>query len=420
MGIRRFYTVLLICLVGYIALSSLYLLKGDLFPLPAGVQGTAADPHTFMTDQQIGKAESLSRLRSLTFFLLPPLKVGLLLLLLGVSVRFRDFVKSRFRKAWLQMIAYVFLFMLLLGVLFLPIDYALLRLEQSYGQSNETLSVFLSDHGKSFIIEWIGTIVMVWIFYWVLKRSPQRWWLWFWMISIPLILFVQFVQPVVLDPLFNNFQPLQNQELKRDILALAAKSGIPADQVYEVNMSERTNAINAYVNGIGSNARIVLWDTTLAKMKTDEILTVMAHEMGHYVERHIYWGIAYGIVLGFFGFWLAYHAFRYFLSRWGHYWNLRGSQDLAALPVLLLLITLMNFVSAPIQNGFSRILEHRADMYAMKMTGDGDAAIRAFRLITKENLSPVTQPKLIKWFCGSHPTTLERIQYFEHFRVSGK
>ncbi|MDQ0899439.1 M48 family metalloprotease [Paenibacillus sp. V4I7] len=104
-----------------------------------------------------------------------------------------------------------------------------------------------------------------------------------------------------------------------------------------------------------------------------------------------------------------------FIRRWGSHWGIRGENDLAALPILLLIVTIMSFASAPAQNVFSRVIEHRADAYAMKMTGDGDAAIRAFQRIAKENLSPVTGPKLVQWFRGSHPTIMERILYFEQF-----
>ncbi|MEW9700812.1 M48 family metalloprotease [Paenibacillus sp. SI8] len=107
-------------------------------------------------------------------------------------------------------------------------------------------------------------------------------------------------------------------------------------------------------------------------------MTVMAHEMGHDVEKHIYWGIAYGIALSFIGFWLAFHAYRFFIRRWGPCLGIRGENDLAALPVLLLIATIISFASAPAQNAFSRVIEHRADVYAMQLTGNGTSAIHAF------------------------------------------
>ncbi|NEW06941.1 M48 family metallopeptidase [Paenibacillus sp. SYP-B3998] len=412
---KRLYLIILVIFALYTLGMSMYLLQGDLFQIPDSIRGTVADPHTFMTLEEIEKAESLSRIRSLAFFISSPLQMGLLVVLLGVAVRFRHIVEQWFHRPFLQMIVFILLFMLLMDVLLLPIDYLLYQVDHHYGMSNETITMFWSDLAKDFVINVLGTIILVALFRWLVRRSPERWWLWFWVICIPLILFVTFIQPVVLDPLYNDFQPLQNQELKQEILSLAAQSNIPADQVYEVNMSERTNAINAYVNGIGGNARIVLWDTILKKLQPEEILTVMAHEMGHYVEGHIYWGIAYGIALSFIGFWLAHKAYRFFIKRWGAHWGIRGELDLAALPILLLLVTIMNFTSSPAQNAFSRIIEHRADVYSMQMTGDGLSAIHAFQKIARENLSPVTQPKIVQWFRGSHPTIMERIQYFKPF-----
>ncbi|GFZ90845.1 putative metalloprotease YhfN [Paenibacillus marchantiophytorum] len=412
---KRLYVGLIAIFAVYVLTFVVYLLKGDLFHIPLEMVGTQADPHTFMTNEEIAKAESLSRIRSLAYFVSSPLQIGLTLVLLGAAVRFRNGVEKLFRASFLQMAAFVLLFSLLMDVLFLPVDLFLYRMDRAYGISTETLAIFWSDQGKDFVVNLLGTIVMAGLFRWLLRRSPRRWWIGFWFISIPIILFITFIQPVVLDPLYNDFQPLQNQALKQQILQLAAQSHIPADQVYQVNMSERTSAINAYVNGIGGNARIVLWDTMLQKLQPDEILTVMAHEMGHYVERHIYLGLLYGIALSFVGFWLASLAYRFFIRRWGSIWGIKGEQDLAALPVLLLIVTLMSFVSAPAQNAFSREIEHRADVYAMRMTGDGSAAIRAFQQIAKVNLSPVTQPKLVQWFRGSHPTIMERIRYFEQF-----
>lgn len=412
---KKFYIGCVAAFISYCLIVMMIFLRGDLFHIPASLVGTAADPHTFMTAAQIQKAEALSRIHSLSFFISTPLQMGILIALFGTSVRFRNLSERVTRSGIVQVGLFILLFSLLTDVLFLPIDYFLFRIDHTYGISTETIGMFWSDHAKSFGISLLGTLVVVGIYRAVAKWSPQRWWLWLWGVSIPLIVFVTFIQPVVLDPLYNKFEPLQNQELKQQILALAAQAHIPADQVYQVNMSERTNAINAYVSGIGGNARIVLWDTTLQKLTPDEILIVMAHEMGHYAEKHIYWGLAYVIALSFFGFWLAFHAFRWMLRRFGASSGLRGERDLAALPLLMLLMLVMSFAAAPLENAFSRQMEHRADAYAIHMTGDGNAAIHAFQQIAKENLSPVTQPAMVQWFRGSHPTILERILYFEQF-----
>ena len=126
-----------------------------------------------------------------------------------------------------------------------------------------------------------------------------------------------FIQPVVIDPLYNDFSALKNKELETKILAIADKADIPAKHVYEVNMSEKTNALNAYVTGIGPNARIVMWDTTLKQLKDKEILFIMAHEMGHYVMKHIYWGVASYMLLSFIGMYLISRIINMCIRKWG-------------------------------------------------------------------------------------------------------
>src|SRR6185312_373627 len=123
------------------------------------------------------------------------------------------------------------------------------------------------------------------------RRSPRGWWLWLGFGTIPVIIFALLVSPIAIDPLFNKFTPLKDQQLKERILALAAKADIPSRKVFQVDKSAQTKAYNAYVSGFGASQRIVLWDTTLQGLEQDEILFVMGHEMGHYVLGHVWKGI---------------------------------------------------------------------------------------------------------------------------------
>jgi STE24 endopeptidase len=417
MARKRWVLWLTLALAVYTAGMCLYFTFGDLYAPSPKYAGTPADPRTFLTPQQMHKGESLSRIHSLAYFIATPLHPAVLLLLLGFGVRLRTRLESRVRSSLLRTALFVLVFLAVIDALFLPLDYILLRIDRSYGLSNTPLSTFLFDHVKDLGVEWLTTAFVAVVLLWLMKRSPKRWWLWLSMLSVPMIVFVTFLQPVVLDPLYNKFEPLRNDSLKGKILALAASADIPARQVYEVNMSARTNAVNAYVTGIGSNARIVLWDTTLNKLKEDEILVIMAHEMGHYKEKHIYFETAFGIVETFALLWAAYRLFVSFLGKFGGCFGIRrDGRDLAALPVLLLMVTLLGIVLTPAENAVSRYFEHRADMYAMRLTGDGDAAIRAFQKIARDNLSPVKQPPLVVWFRGTHPDLQDRIAYFEQFR----
>jgi STE24 endopeptidase len=417
MARKRWVLWLTLALAVYTVGMCLYFTFGDLYTPSPKYAGTPADPSTFLTPQQMHKGESLSRIHSLAYFIATPLHAAVLLLLLGFGVRLRTRLEGRVRSSLLRTALFVLVFLAVIDALFLPLDYVLLRVDRSYGLSNTPLSTFLIDHVKDLGVEWLTTGFVAAVLLWLMKRSPKRWWLWLSVLSVPMIVFVTFLQPVVLDPLYNKFEPLPNGSLKGKILALAASAGIPAHQVYEVNMSARTNAVNAYVTGIGGNARIVLWDTTLNKLKDDEILVIMAHEMGHYKEKHIYFETAFGIVETFALLWAAYRLSGAFLGKFGGVFGIRrDGRDLAALPVLLLMITLLGIVLTPAENAVSRYFEHRADMYAMRLTGDGDAAIRAFQQIARDNLSPVKQPPLVEWFRGTHPDLQDRIAYFEQFR----
>jgi STE24 endopeptidase len=208
---------------------------------------------------------------------------------------------------------------------------------------------------------------------------------------------------------------LKDKKLEAKILALASEANIPAEHVFEVNMSEKTNALNAYVTGIGSHARIVLWDTTLQRLNEDEVLFIMAHEMGHYVMKHIYWGLAGYIVLALFGLWLVSKLIRWCLGRWGRYIGIRRLSDIASFPLLLLLVSLLNFAASPLVNTVSRYEEHAADKYAIELTKNTDAAISSFQKLTKAGLSEVNPPLLVKLFRYTHPTMLERIVFLEEY-----
>src|SRR5690606_29626111 len=143
--------------------------------------------------------------------------------------------------------------------------------------------------------------------------------------------FLMFLQPVIIDPLYNDFYPLKNKDLETKILNLASQANIPAEHVYEVNMSEKTNSLNAYVTGFGSNSRIVLWDTTLNQLDEDAILFIMAHEMAHYVKKHIYIGIAGYLILTLVGLYLISKIMSFIVKRWGTKLKVSSIHDIAVL-----------------------------------------------------------------------------------------
>ncbi|HJV44950.1 MAG TPA: M48 family metallopeptidase [Bacillota bacterium] len=414
---RRFYLFFILILVVYIAVVSYYLLHAS-SSLPKDLIGGAADPTTFMSKEQIQNSLAFSRINDVFYFTSGPIEwaIYLLILGLGLSSRFRKFAETAIRGSFLRLLVFIFLLSITTTIIEFPMDYYLFQLRHEYGISNEPFTSWMKDNVKGFWISLVMTAPVAWLFFFFLRKSPKRWWLWSWLLSIPIFLFFMFIQPVVLDPIFHQFTPLHDQQLKREILDLAAKANIPTNQVYEVDMSKKTNALNAYVNGIGSNTRIVLWDTTLNKLKKDEILFIMAHEMGHYALRHMQWLFIGSVFMILAALLALYYTQRWVIERFGEYWGIKGLNDMASLPIILLFLSVLSFVSMPIQNAVSRQYEHAADVYAMNMMHDKDAAVRTFQRLAVESLSEVNPPALVKYFLYGHPTLHERILFVENYK----
>ena len=370
-----------------------------------------------MSPEQVEQAFAFSRIKNILFFIGGPLEwaIYLLILGLGLSAKFRDVVESVVKGSFWRVALFVLLLTFTTTLLQFPLDYYAFHLKHVYGISNETFNSWMTDNIKGFWVSAVLTIPIVWLLYLVIRKSPTRWWLWCWLGSIPLSLFFMFIQPVVLDPIYHKFTPLQDQQLKKEILDLAAQAHIPTEKVYQVDMSRKTNALNAYVNGIGSNTRIVLWDTTLQKLKKDEILFIMAHEMGHYTLHHMAWLFIGSIFMVLAALLVVYYLLRWIVKNCGKYWGIHQITDLASLPVILLILSVLSFITMPIQNTVSRQYEHAADVYALQLRNDPNAAIRTFQKLAVEGLSEVNPPALVKYALYGHPTLHERIVYVKNY-----
>ena len=329
----------------------------------------------------------------------------------GVSARLRDLAERTTPRPALQALLYYPLFSLAYLALSLPLSFYSGYLEpRQFGLSTQTLSGWATDVAKEWSISAaIGAPVLA-VFFWTLRRSPRRWWLGCWLLSIPFLICMLLLGPILIDPLFNKFQPLRNVELRDRILALAHQAGIEHGRVFEVDASRRTKQVNAYVTGIGGSARIVLWDTLLQRLNEDEVLFVMAHEMGHYAEGHVLLGLALSM-LGTGGTLLILdQGMRRLLARTGDSWGLRGKDDLASLPAWMLLGLVLSFLGTPATCAVSRVMEERADAYALRLTHNGRIAASSFIKLSELNLSNPDPPAFIEFWMFSHPPLRKRIQ----------
>ncbi|HEY4623618.1 MAG TPA: M48 family metallopeptidase, partial [Solibacillus sp.] len=307
--------------------------------------------------------------------------------------------------------SYVFLLSLLLFVLQFPQDYYRYSLSKSYGISTQLFSSWMRDNVIDFWMSFGMSVIIFTVLYWLIKKSPKRWWLSAWALTVPFSLFLMFIQPVVIDPIYNDFTPLKDKALEEKILSLAAQADIPSEHVYEVNMSEKTNALNAYVTGIGENSRIVLWDTTLNRLTDEEILFIMAHEMGHYVVKDVYLNITVYLLMTLIGLWLIAKIMPRVIHCYGSLLNIKRMSNIHSLPLFLLISSFLLFFSSPLSNAVSRYQEVRADDYAMELIDNPEVAVSTFQQLTKVGLSEVNPPALVKWFRYTHPPMLERINH---------
>jgi len=386
-----------------------YIFHGASGGIPATLKGTIADPQTFMTERELILSEDFSKIRNFIFFIVTPFEwlVYFLILFTGISKVFEKWADTKWKLV--KNGTYLFLLYLFTAIVFYPVDLYRYKLSKDYGISTQEFSSWMRDFVIDFWVNFGTTLLVVLVLYWLIQKSAKKWWFYAWLLTIPFAIFMMYLQPVVIDPLYNDFTPLHDKALEEKILALADEADIPSEHVFEVNMSEKTNALNAYVTGIGDNSRIVLWDTTLNNLTDEEILFIMAHEMGHYVEKHIYIGIASYLVSILVGLWLISKIMPWLISKFGRVMKIEKISDIRSLPLFFVLVSFLLFLSNPLSNYISRYQETRADEYAMELTGDADAAVSTFQNLAKAGLSEVNPPWLVKIFRYTHPPMLERI-----------
>lgn len=365
-------------------------------------------PHVTITPAMV----RYSNLRYALYFVdsLAGMLAVFLILRSGASARMRDVAEERFRNGLLRACVFVPLYLIAVRLLMLPLAwYGSYFLPHEYGLSTQTPGGWLLDVAKGFGVAAAIEAPLAALLVWTIRRSPRRWWALFWLALIPIEVVAVLLAPIILDPIYNRFTPMPESRLRDEILSLAARAGIERSRVYVMDASRRTRETNAYVTGIGGTARIVLWDTLLQQMDEEEVLAVMAHEMGHYVERHVPIGLLISILGSGFMLFLLDRGTRLLLAQRGDDWRLRGMDDLAALPALLLVLAVLQFFGGPVESAVSRIFESRADAFGLRLTHNGRAAASAFVKLSEQNLSLPSPPPFIEFWLFTHPPLQKRI-----------
>lgn len=338
-----------------------------------------------------------------------------------LSAKFRGWAERTSRFRFVQAFVFVAPLALAVAILELPLDIFRESILKLYAISVQSWPSWLADWAKTLGITIIIGGLLAWILFAIIRKSPARWWLYFWLISLPLTLFAIFISPYVIDPLFNKYEPLTAKApaLVPELQRITRRAGmeVAPERMFWMKASDKTVATNASVNGFGASKRIIIWDTTLAQETTDELLMDFGHEMGHYALNHIWKGFLFISALLLILLYLGYRTIGSLLARYGATWNIRGLDDWAALPAILLLFTLFNFAAEAVGNTFSRHQEAEADLYSMEVAhgivpDSGQAAARSFQKFGELVLDDPTPNPIRVFLFYDHPTTADRVRFF--------
>jgi len=300
----------------------------------------------------------------------------------------------------------------------LPFDYYhSFVLEERYGFNTKTLKIWLSDLVKSMVVVIIiGTFLLCSLFLMV-KYAGQNWWIWAWAIFLCFQLLMTILYPTIIAPLFNKFTPLEDSELEDSIKRLAKEEGLNVGGIYQMDATRRTRHTNAYFSGLGRAKRIVLFDSLIQSHSQDEILAILAHEVGHLKKNHIKKQL---IIIAFVSLLLFFMASK--LLTWNVIYESFGFSNMPCYVGLFLVGILwepVNFFISPIGMAISRRFEREADFYSLGIVKTAKPLTTALKKMAKENLSNLRPHPIYVCFNYSHPPLLQRIEYLEAHEISG-
>ena len=293
----------------------------------------------------------------------------------------------------------------------LPLAYVSgLVVERAFGLTKQSTPAWFAEQVKGFAVGTALQTPLMTAAFIVIRRRPNDWWLILAGATVPLMVLLSNLAPVLLMPLFNTFTPLNNERLREHLLALTERSGVRVADIYEMDMSRQSEKPNAMFTGLGATRRIVLGDTLLRDFTPDEITGVVAHELGHQVHGDIWRLIAMGGATGFGGAWLLSRLAPPAIAATSEQTGVTETGDEAAYPLLAILGAGLGFLAAPAQAAVSRWMERRADRYAIGLTRDPEAYAQAMERLAATALADPDPPRPVVIMLYSHPPIAERIR----------
>jgi len=330
----------------------------------------------------------------------------IVLLLTGWTNWLRDLALRRgFQNYTVAVFLYLLFLLLISKVLGFGLDYYGFRHEQKFQLSNQKFRSWLWDEVKGFLLGLILASILVELLYFMIRESPQHWWILTWGLFMTFFIVMAQLAPVVLFPIFYKFEPLDNEDLRRRLVQLSEQAGTRVRGVYRWNLSEKSKKANAALTGLGSTRRIILADTLLDNYAPEEIEAVLAHELGHHVHRHIMKSILVQAGITLFGFWVANFVLHYSVDH--HMFE--ELSDFANLPLLAITATLISLMLMPALNAYSRYNERQADRYAFESITSIEPFISSMNKLAQQNLAERTPARWIEVLFHSHPAIAKRV-----------
>jgi STE24 endopeptidase len=338
----------------------------------------------------------------------------LVFLLAGLLDHYNNWIAS---LGWSSIISgWLFFVILFVAVQFLSIPFSLhftFNIENKYGFNNMSYRLWALDFLKSLVLSVVLLSIVILAGFWFIMDNPNLWWLYFWAFSLIFTLFVTYLSPYVIEPLFNKFTPIDDEFLTDQIVGLVAKTNINVAKVLKVDESKRSTHTNAYFTGIGRTKRIILFDTLLQSMNSDEILSILAHEIGHWKKRHLlktlFISQAFSLVIIFVSSRLMEGTLLTSL------FGIHADTIYVKVLIVAFLISMVTFFLKPLFNILSRSFERQADRYACDLSTTAQPMISALVKLSKDNLSNLYPHPLYALINYSHPPVIERLRYLKKY-----
>ena len=352
-----------------------------------------------------------SRIRYVSYFIVPAYSMLILFLGLhsGLFARLALAAKRVSSHGVARFTAFFLGFYVLMMAAKLPVTYLLsFVVPHHYRLSAQPFGGWWEDYIKAQLVAFALSWLLVGVCVWIVGRFKRWWWLILWSVAVPVFVLAVFLMPLVFDPIFNKYTVMPASPLKERIVQIAFRAGIADAPVFLVDKSKQTKSYNAYVTGLGSSARIVLWDNILT-LPEDQLLAIVGHEAGHYALHHIIIGSGCAIAGMFMLFFVSGRFLPWIVPKLPPRWEVEAMTSLTMVPVVYLGTTVVLFITDPIVNCVSRLMEQQADAYSLQMTGDGKALARTFVALATKNLADPDPPLFVELWSFSHPSLRRRL-----------